>query len=149
MSILLIIYKSNTHLKLTSHGILYYLWSVDLSKSFSQLICQYLSVLNIFFNKFFTVEKCGVIPHCLYRDSVTLISFTFEMTYLIRSLRYFTWARSNYFNYCNLDLLFFGRNTNPTLGKLFSVDSYIEHRLFTTQGSELGFFTLSAQGCAS
>ena len=35
-------------LKLTSHSILHYLWSGDLSKNFSQLIYQYLSFLNIF-----------------------------------------------------------------------------------------------------
>ena len=35
-------------LKVKSHGILYYLCSADVSKSFSQL-CQYLSFLNIFF----------------------------------------------------------------------------------------------------
>ena len=63
-------------LKLTSHGILHCLWSANLSICLSQLIvsiftfsinsfCQYLSSLNIY--------KCGVTPHCLYRDSLTLI----------------------------------------------------------------------------
>ena len=47
-----------------------------LSKSFSQLIVSILSFLNIFFNRFCPVEKCGVSPHCLYRDpSVTLNFF--------------------------------------------------------------------------
>ena len=30
---------------------LHYLWSADILKSLSQLICQYLSFLNIFFQK--------------------------------------------------------------------------------------------------
>ena len=59
-------------LKLTSHGILHYLCSVDLSKSFSELIVQYLSFLNIFFNRFCPVEECGVPPRCLYRGLLTL-----------------------------------------------------------------------------
>ena len=66
-------------LKLTSHSILRYLGSADLSKSFSQLIvliftflinivtdnisvnsfCQYLFFLNIFFNRFCPVEVWG------------------------------------------------------------------------------------------
>ena len=29
--------------------------------------------LNIFFNRFSPEEKCGVTPHCLYRDLLTLI----------------------------------------------------------------------------
>ena len=74
-------------LKLTSHGILHYLWSADLSESFFQLIlsiltfsqyflnsfCQYLYFFNIFSKKNFAVEKCVVNPHCLYRDSLTLL----------------------------------------------------------------------------
>ena len=69
-----------------SHGILHYLWLADISKSFSEMIlsiftfsqyfinsfCQCLSFRNIFFNRFCPVEKCGVTPHCLYRDSLTL-----------------------------------------------------------------------------
>ena len=35
-------------------------------------LCQYLSFLNIFFNRFSLMEKCGITPHCLYRDSLTL-----------------------------------------------------------------------------
>ena len=50
------------YLKLRSHGILYYLWSADLSKSFPQLII-------------FPVENSRVTPFCFYRDSLTLNSF--------------------------------------------------------------------------
>ena len=39
-------------LKLTSHGILHYLWSAELSKSFPQLISSIFTFLNIFFNRF-------------------------------------------------------------------------------------------------
>ena len=46
------------HLKLRSHGILDYLWSADLSKSFPQLIT-------------FLMDKCGVNLHWLYRDLLT------------------------------------------------------------------------------
>ena len=34
--------------------------------------CQYLYFLNNLFNGFCPLEQCGVIPHCLYRDSLTL-----------------------------------------------------------------------------
>ena len=44
---------------------MYYLWSADLSKSFSQLIVS-------IFSKFCPVEKCGVTSCFLYRDSLTL-----------------------------------------------------------------------------
>ena len=33
----------------------------------------YLFFLNIFFNRFSPVERCGVTPHCLYCDSLSLI----------------------------------------------------------------------------
>ena len=36
-------------------------------------LCLYLSFLNIFFNKFFPVEKCEVTWHCLYHKALTLI----------------------------------------------------------------------------
>ena len=39
-------------LKLTSHGILYYLWSADLSKRPSQLNMSIFIVLNISFSRF-------------------------------------------------------------------------------------------------
>ena len=70
-------------LKLTSHDILHYLWSADMSKSFSQSIVsiftflsqfrQYLSSLNIFFNRF---QKCGFTPHCRFCDFLTLRQYT-------------------------------------------------------------------------
>ena len=47
----------NDALRLTSHDILHFLWSANLSKSFSQLIASILSFLNIFFNRFYPVEK--------------------------------------------------------------------------------------------
>ena len=66
-------------LKLTSHRILHYSWSADLSKSFSQLIMAiFIFFQYFFFNRFCPVERCGVTPHCVYHDSLTL------------SLRYFT-----------------------------------------------------------
>ena len=52
---------------LTSHGILHYLWSVDLSKSFSQsIVFANIYLFLMFFLRFSTVKKCGVVPHCLY-----------------------------------------------------------------------------------
>ena len=61
------------NLKLTSHGILYYLYSANLSKSFSQLI----ESIFIFSQYLFSIDfdRCknvGFTPHCLYRDSLTL-----------------------------------------------------------------------------
>ena len=35
-------------------------------------LCQYLSLSIFFFNRFCLVEECGVTPHCLYCDSITL-----------------------------------------------------------------------------
>ena len=35
-------------------------------------LCQYLSFLDIFFNRFCPAKKCEVTPHYLYRDSLTL-----------------------------------------------------------------------------
>ena len=43
--------------------------------AFLNWLYQYLSFLNIFFNRFSPVEKCGVTPHGLYRDSLTLIYY--------------------------------------------------------------------------
>ena len=59
-------------LKLTSDDILHFLCSVDLPKSFSQLIAWIL-----FFNRFCHAEKCGVTQHCLDRDSLSLIKREF------------------------------------------------------------------------
>ena len=64
------------YLKLISHDMLHYLCSANLSKTFSQLILSIFTFLSqkflpiFFFNKF---QKCGITPHCLYRDSLTLI----------------------------------------------------------------------------
>ena len=55
-----------------SHGILHYLWSGDLSKSSTQFVMSIFTFSRYFFNRFCLVEKCGVTPHCLYRDSLTL-----------------------------------------------------------------------------
>ena len=47
---------------------------------FSQLIMlKYFSFLNIFFNRFFPVEKCGVNSQCLCRDSLTLMHWVFTL----------------------------------------------------------------------
>ena len=84
-------------LELTSQGILYNLCSSDLSKSFSHFIVPififsiyfYQQILSsgknlyeffvsifilsqYFFQQILLVEKCGVSPHCLYRDSLTI-----------------------------------------------------------------------------
>ena len=44
----------------------------SVGKVFQNWLCQYLFFLNIFFNSFHPVEKCGVTLHCLYRDLLTL-----------------------------------------------------------------------------
>ena len=47
--------------------------------------CQYLSFLNSSFNRFLKsikrLEKCGVTPHCSYRNSLTLIEYIEHMSY--------------------------------------------------------------------
>ena len=71
-------------LKLTNHGIAHYLWSTDLSKSFSQLIVSIFTFLNqllIIFSQYF-FNRFKVIPHCLYRDSLTLRKFLKQLKYL-------------------------------------------------------------------
>ena len=62
--------KHFSFLKLMSHGILHYLQSADLSKSFFQ-------VMSIIFSQYFLQqilpsEKCQVTPHWLYCVSLTL-----------------------------------------------------------------------------
>ena len=42
-------------------------------KALINWFCRYLSFLNIFFNRFCPLEKSGVTPRWLYRDSLTLI----------------------------------------------------------------------------
>ena len=70
--------------KLTSRGTLLYLCPSDhgviipgilsdLSKQFSELIVSIFIFSQYFFNRFCPVETCGATPHCLYRDSLTLI----------------------------------------------------------------------------
>ena len=41
---------------------------------FFQLIMRLFIIIvhDSFLNRFYLVEKCGVTPHCLYRDSLTL-----------------------------------------------------------------------------
>ena len=41
-------------------------------ESIKKLLCQYLALLNMFFNRFCPVEKCGINPHCLNRDWLML-----------------------------------------------------------------------------
>ena len=59
-------------LELMIHGIFYF-WSADLSKSFSQLILPVFIFSQYFFNRFCPVKKFVVTPHFIYRDSLTLI----------------------------------------------------------------------------
>ena len=44
--------------------------------------CQYLSFLNVFITRFCRVENCGVTPHCLYHDSLTLIGIISLQTFV-------------------------------------------------------------------
>ena len=57
-------------LKLTNHGIMHYLCSADLSKSFSQLIVPIIIFSQNFCNRFWPVDKWGFTPYCLFRDSL-------------------------------------------------------------------------------
>ena len=41
--------------------------------------CQYLSFLNIFFNRFSPVETCRITQHCLCRDSLTLAVLFYKL----------------------------------------------------------------------
>ena len=50
-------------LKLTSYGIVHYLLSAGLSKSFSQLIVPISNFCQYFFNRFCLVEKCEITLH--------------------------------------------------------------------------------------
>ena len=66
--------------KVTNHSILHYLWSVDLSKSFSQLIMPIFMFTKNFFQQILKsiniLKKCRVTPHFLHHDLLTLnISF--------------------------------------------------------------------------
>ena len=48
-----------------NHSILLHFWSASLSKSFLQLIVLIFIFSQYFFNRFYPVEKCRVIPYCL------------------------------------------------------------------------------------
>ena len=55
-----------SNLELTSHAVLYYLWSADLSKSFPNSLRQYLSIFNIFSRDFTRWKKSVGLPtHCM------------------------------------------------------------------------------------
>ena len=65
------------------------------SESIEKLFCEYLSLLNMFLNRFCPMKKCGVNPHCLYYDSLMLhrrystgnqISFLFSFAKEITAL---------------------------------------------------------------
>ena len=56
--------------KITSNNILHYLWSADLSKSFSQLIMLIFFFSQYFFNRYCPLERFRVTPYCSYRDSL-------------------------------------------------------------------------------
>ena len=69
-----IIGKKCVNFKVESWYIALFVISGSIKKLiFFNIFCQYLFFLNIFFNIFCSVEKCGVIPHWLYRDLLTLI----------------------------------------------------------------------------
>ena len=80
-------------LKLTIHSILHYLWSEDLSKSFSELIMSILIFSQYFLNTFCPVEKCGVTPHCFSwkKKHIPLHSrwITFIITFITSNLPFF------------------------------------------------------------
>ena len=76
-----------SNLELTSHAILYYLWSADLSKSFPNSLRQYLSIFDIFFKRFYLVEKkCGV-TNTLHEKCPNTELF------LVRIFLYLDWIR--------------------------------------------------------
>ena len=56
------------YLKLMIDGIVSFVASGSVKKKFS---VDYVSFVNIFFNRFCPVEKCGVTPHCFYQDLLT------------------------------------------------------------------------------
>ena len=62
----------------TSQGILHYLWSADLPKSFSR---YHISIY--FFYRFCSLEKCWVIPCCLYLESLSLTYLRFIVILLL------------------------------------------------------------------
>ena len=78
------------YLKLTSHGILHYsdyLWLADLTESFFQSLMSIFIFSQHFLNRFCSVEKCGVTPHCLYYDSLTLtLSWRRSVSYRNQSI---------------------------------------------------------------
>ena len=59
-------------LKLTSHGIMHYLCSADLSKGFSQLIVPIIIFSQNFCNRFCPVEKWGFISWFIKETPLTL-----------------------------------------------------------------------------
>ena len=61
-------------------------WRI-LSKSFSQFIMS-IFIFSILFNRFCPVKKCGVTPHCLYRDSFTL-SMRRKLSWNFKNLKIF------------------------------------------------------------
>ena len=56
------------YLKLMIDGIVLFVASGSVKKKIS---VDYVSFLNIFFNRFCQVEKCAVTPHCFYQDLLT------------------------------------------------------------------------------
>ena len=50
------------------------MFSGSIKKLFSSEYVNIYLLLIFFFNRFSPVEKCGVTPNCLYRDSLTLIA---------------------------------------------------------------------------
>ena len=64
-----------------------YLFSIFFFNSF----CQYLDFLNIFFKKIYSVKKCGVTQHCVNWDWLTLIDWTFQISFMLTFHYAHTW----------------------------------------------------------
>ena len=51
-------------------------------KNLFSIDCVNLHLFQYFFNRFWPVDKCGVIPHCSYHDSLTLDKRIFNLLLL-------------------------------------------------------------------
>ena len=91
------------------------MWSVDLSRSSSQLIVSMLSFLNqsfiVFSQYYFNRFKSGVTPHCLHSDLLTLILLpvSFRVTF---NQHFCRWRCFSYYWFVKRE---FGKFTNVIL----------------------------------
>ena len=120
-------------MKLTSHGIYYAICGKRIcQKAFLNWVCQYFSFLNICFNRFCLIEKCGVTSHCLYHDSSSLITST---TYLMCAILFY-YRKLIYFLFCQFQVI------APWMCFLATMQSHwgfiSSRRLFITFGSLTG-----------